>query len=99
MSVVVINALEVPEEAGPELERRFAARKHSVDSAPGFEGFQLLRPKTGQDRYLVVTQWARQEDYEAWREARQHDTGGHGGATPKPVATGNEVWELEVVDL
>ena len=44
MSVVKINAISVPEGSGPELEKRFAARKHAVDQAPGFEGFQLLRP-------------------------------------------------------
>ena len=31
MSVVKINAISVPEGAGPELEKRFAARKHAVD--------------------------------------------------------------------
>lgn len=55
MSVVKINAIEVPQGAGPELEQRFAARKHSVDSEPGFEGFQLLRPVAGENRYFVVT--------------------------------------------
>ena len=45
MSVVKINAIEVPEGAGAELEARFAARKHAVDGEPGFEGFQLLRPR------------------------------------------------------
>ncbi|MCD0174234.1 antibiotic biosynthesis monooxygenase family protein, partial [Micrococcus luteus] len=43
MSVVKINAISVPEGAGPELEKRFAARKHAVDQEPGFKGFQLLR--------------------------------------------------------
>ncbi|MGD9606652.1 MAG: antibiotic biosynthesis monooxygenase, partial [Leucobacter sp.] len=55
MSIVVINALTVPEGAGPELEARFAARKHAVDQEPGFEGFQLLRPTAGESRYFVVT--------------------------------------------
>ena len=55
MSVVKINAIEVPEGSGPELEARFAARKHSVDGEPGFEGFQLLRPVAGENRYFVVT--------------------------------------------
>ena len=31
MSVVKINAIEVPEGSGPELEKRFAARLHAVD--------------------------------------------------------------------
>lgn len=50
MSVVAINTLTVPEPARAELEKRFAARKHSVDGAPGFEGFQLLRPVSGGDK-------------------------------------------------
>lgn len=52
MSIIKINALSVPEGRGEEIEKRFAARKHAVDSAPGFEGFQLLRPTAGEDRYL-----------------------------------------------
>ena len=51
VSVVVINALDVPEGGGAEIERRFAARRHSVDGAPGFEGFQLLRPVAGESRW------------------------------------------------
>ena len=66
MSVVAINALTVPEPARPELEKRFAERKHSVDDAPGFEGFQLLRPVAGGDQYFVYTQWATREDFENW---------------------------------
>ena len=31
MAVVKINAIEVPEGAGPELEKRFANRLHAVD--------------------------------------------------------------------
>lgn len=94
MSVVKINALKVPDGAGPELEARFAARKHAVDSSPGFEGFQLLRPTKGESRYFVVTQWASEADFEAWRQTRGNHDGG-----PKPVASGAELLEFEVVDL
>ena len=61
MSIVKINAISVPEGAGPELEKRFAARKQAIDSQPGFEGFQLLRPVAGEDRYFVITRWADEE--------------------------------------
>ena len=57
MSVVKINAIEVPEGSGPELEARFAARAGMVDNQPGFEEFMLLRPTSGDDRYFVVTRW------------------------------------------
>ena len=97
MSVVKINALSVPEGAGPELEARFAARKHSVDSSPGFEGFQLLRPTAGESRYFVVTTWASEEDFAAWRDGQAKEA--HAGQSRSPVATGAELLEFEVVDL
>lgn len=95
MSIVVINALKVPVEAGSELEQRFAARKHSVDGSPGFEGFQLLRPVAGDDRYFVYTQWATREDFENWRANRAP----RDHTAQAPVATGTELLEFEVVDL
>ncbi|GAA2118148.1 antibiotic biosynthesis monooxygenase [Kocuria atrinae] len=97
MSVVKINAIEVPEGAGPELEKRFAARKHSVDSEPGFEGFQLLRPVAGDNRYFVVTTWATEEDFAAWRDGNARQA--HAGQDRKPVATGASLLEFEVVEL
>ena len=97
MSVVKINAIEVPEGAGPEIEKRFAARKHSVDSEPGFEGFQLLRPVAGENRYFVVTKWATEEDFVAWRDGNARQA--HAGEAKKPVATGASLLEFEVVEL
>jgi len=98
MSVIKINAIAVPEGAGPELERRFAARKHAVDSFPGFEGFQLLRPVKGDSRYFVVTQWASDDDFRHWADAGAKQT--HGGAEgARPVASGADLLEFEVVDL
>lgn len=97
MSVVKINAISVPPQAGPELERRFAARAGAVDSAPGFLGFQLLRPVAGEDRYFVVTHWADEESFEAWRDgdARSAHAGGSSGSGP--VASGASLLEFEVV--
>jgi heme-degrading monooxygenase HmoA len=98
MSVIKINAIAVPEGAGPELERRFAARKHAVDSSPGFEGFQLLRPVKGDSRYLVVTQRASDADFQNWADtgAKQAHGGNEGS---QPVASGADLLEFEVVDL
>lgn len=103
MSIVVINALSVPEGAGPELEARFAARKGAVDSSPGFEGFQLLRPVAGEDRYFVMTTWASREDFEAWRDggakAAHAPSSSGAGESRGPVATGAALLAFEVVDL
>lgn len=70
MSFVNITALTAPEGAGAEIEKRFAARAHSTDAAPGFEGFELLRPVYGEERYFVVTRWESQEAFQAWSDGR-----------------------------
>ncbi|KHJ74278.1 antibiotic biosynthesis monooxygenase family protein [Rhodococcus sp. Chr-9] len=95
MAVVKINAIEVPEGAGPELEKRFANRAHTVDNSPGFLGFQLLRPTAGENRYFVVTQWESEEDFAAWRDGDARAA--HAAEAKKPVATGASLLEFEVV--
>ncbi|MDV2477010.1 antibiotic biosynthesis monooxygenase family protein [Rhodococcus zopfii] len=95
MAVVKINAIEVPEGAGPELEKRFANRAGTVDKSPGFLGFQLLRPTAGENRYFVVTQWESEEAFAAWRDGDARAA--HAGEAKKPVATGASLLEFEVV--
>ncbi len=99
MAVVKINAIHVPEQAGPELEKRFAARAGAVEKSPGFLGFQLLRPTAGDDRYFVVTQWESEEAFAAWRDgdAKAAHATPEGEAPRRPVATGADLLEFEVV--
>lgn len=99
MSVVKINAISVPPQAGAELEKRFAARAGTVEGSPGFLGFQLLRPVAGDDRYFVVTQWEDEESFAAWRDgsARAAHATPEGEAPRPPVSTGADLLEFEVV--
>jgi heme-degrading monooxygenase HmoA len=95
MTVVKINAIEVPEGAGPELERRFGARHGAVDSAPGFLGFELLRPVAGETRYFVYTKWESEEHFQAWADGPAKEA--HAGERAKPVASGSSLLEFEVI--
>jgi len=96
MAVVKINAIDVPEGAGEELERRFAARAGAVEGSPGFLGFELLRPVGGGTRYFVYTRWASEEAYQAW--AAGPSRAAHaGGEQRRPVSTGATLLEFEVV--
>lgn len=108
MSVVKINAIEVPAGKGDELEARFAARAGMVDQQPGFEEFMLLRPVAGEDRYFVVTRWESEEAFQSWRNGQsfQHQhRGTHGdeasgeGERQTPVATGATLLEFDVVSI
>ena len=99
MSIVKINAISVPTAAAAELERRFSQRAGVVDQAPGFLGFQLLRPVQGDERYFVVTQWEDEESFAAWRDgdARAAHAGEGSGEPRRPVSSGAELLEFEVV--
>ena len=108
MTVVKINALEIPPQAGDEIVKRFTARMDSLSDVAGFEGFELLRP-TGdaETRWFVYTRWADQASYEGWRDgdgarnAHAQPGGGAGsesgeGAAPPPVSMGATLLEFEV---
>ena len=95
MPVVKINAIEVPEGAGPELEKRFAARQGAVENSPGFLGFELLRPVAGETRYFVYTKWETEEDFQAWSAGSGRQA--HAGERSRPVASGAALLEFEVV--
>lgn len=100
MAYVAINVLTVPEGAGEVLEQRFAARQGAVDSAPGFEHFELLRPIEGTADYLVYTRWRSAADFTAWRDG-QSFAQGHAGASDRPAggrpaASGSTVWAFEI---
>ena len=110
MAVVKINAIEVPEGAGPELERRFANRLHAVDGQPGFISFELLRPVSGDNRYFVLTHWEDEASFQTWRngpaiEAHASERGrpvgeGQGAEHGQgPVSTGATLLEFEVVQF
>ena len=111
MSVVKINVLTVPPQMRTELERRFAGRAGMVETADGFEWFELLRPLEGSDRYLVYTRWRSEADFERWHasqafhrghaQARADRAGGEGDEGTEhrpPAATGSEIWSFEVVE-
>ncbi|MBB2913868.1 heme-degrading monooxygenase HmoA [Streptosporangium becharense] len=74
-SVVKINVLTVSAEMREELERRFSGRAGVVESADGFEWFELLRPVDGTDRYLVYTRWRSEEDFTRWTESQAFQRG------------------------
>ncbi|GAA3026046.1 antibiotic biosynthesis monooxygenase family protein [Actinokineospora globicatena] len=95
MAIVKINAIEVPDGSGPELEKRFAARLGAVDGQPGFLGFELLRPTGGETRYFVYTRWETEEHFQAWMGGSAKEA--HAGERAKPVGTGSSLLEFEVV--
>ena len=101
MSIVKINAIEVPAERADVMAQRFAARAGEVGKSDGFEEFQLLRPADDRTTWLVYTRWRDEQAFDAWRSSQAFGAG-HGGqhggppAQGGPVATGSELWSFLV---
>lgn len=108
MTVVKINALEIPPQAGDEIVKRFTARMESLADVAGFEGFELLRPTGDEEkRWFVYTRWSDQASYEGWRDgdgarnSHAQSSEGAGGsesgdAPQRPVSMGATLLEFEV---
>lgn len=96
MAVVKINAIEVPEGAGPELETRFAARANAMDGQPGFLSFEVLRPVAGETRYFILMHWVDEESFQAWRSGPAMATHA-GGNRPQSMGATASLLEFEVV--
>ena len=95
MSIVRINAITVPEEAGEEFARRFERRVGEVENMAGFEGFELLRPTSGEVWY-VYTRWASEEDFLAWVHSPAFARG-HADASQQPVGHSAELLSFDIV--
>ena len=103
VSIVKINAITVPPEAGDELAHRFAARAGAVDRQDGFQGFELLRPTDDRRTWLVVTRWRDEAAFDTWVSSPAFGHGHQGAkppdgdreATAKPLAMTSELWSYE----
>jgi heme oxygenase (mycobilin-producing) len=100
MSVVKINVVTMPEDKRQRFEDRFKGRAGAVETTPGFEWFELLRPVQGTDSYLVYTRWESEEAYNAWQTGQDFDRAHEGGGdtlAPAAERSSQHVWHYEVV--
>jgi heme-degrading monooxygenase HmoA len=97
MSVVKINAINVPGERREEFEARFAARAGEVSSSPGFEEFVLLRPSDDRDTYLVYTRWRSEDDFQGWVNSPAFAHGHRAHHEQGPVSSHSELWQFDVI--
>jgi heme-degrading monooxygenase HmoA len=105
VTVVKINAITVPEDAGDELAKRFAGRAGAVDNQDGFEGFELFQPTDGRTVWLVVTRWRDEDAFQAWVNSpafghgHRGPQGGESGHAQTPVSVSSELWSYEVAQV
>ena len=62
-----------------------------VEAAPGFEGFELLRPNDEREVCLVLTRWRQEEDFQAWASSPDFRAGHSQYRQDGPVGTASEL--------
>ncbi len=98
MSIVKINAITVAPERMEEFARRFASRAGRVETAEGFEGFELLSPNDGREVCLVLTRWRSEADFQAWVRSADFSAGHAQHRAEGPVGSASEVWSFELLE-
>jgi heme oxygenase (mycobilin-producing) len=98
MSVVKINAITVARDRFDEFAQRFAARAGQVETAPGFESFELLRPNDDRDVCLVITSWSSEDAFRAWVQSADFAAGHAQEHASGPIGTASELWSFDVLE-
>lgn len=66
---VAINTIECEPAYLSRFEELFSTRAHAIDRLPGFLRMFVLRPNGNGKPYLVVSEWEKQSDFEAWTQS------------------------------
>jgi heme-degrading monooxygenase HmoA len=101
---MIIAVVRVPRPQDPAaataLEQRFAERLGMVSQAPGFLGFELLRPVEHEGTFLSISRWADRAAFDAWAgstyNAQAHGRPADAGAAPPAARGGVELYEVAV---
>lgn len=67
--IAVCNRILVHPDYHEKFEERFRERERFVDKMAGFVSFQILKPLTLGDPYVVMTIWESLEYFEAWKQS------------------------------
>lgn len=93
--IIVCNRIPVNPEHATAFEDRFANRASLVDGMPGFISYQLLRPKTDGDPYVVMTFWESENHFKAWTESPAFREGhARSGTLPPQTFAGHPKLEI-----
>lgn len=97
--IVTCNRIPVNPAHAQAFEERFADRANLVDGMDGFISFQLLRPMSEGDPYVVMTIWESQAHFKAWTESDAFKQGhARSGTLPPETFLGHpKIEQFEVV--
>jgi len=95
---VTMNRIFINEGYVDAFEERFRERAHEVDKMKGFIRNIVLRPKSGDGPYVVMTFWESEEDFSAWVHSEAFIKGhAKSGTLPKEAFSTDS--HLETYDM
>ena len=66
MSFIVANRVFLKPAFNDEFEKRFKERAGQIDTQIGFVSMQVLRPKSNDTPYVILTQWVDEQAFKNW---------------------------------
>ena len=66
MTYVVANRVFVKPEYADEFEQRFAKRAGQIEQQPGFVLMEVLKPRSEDTPYVVLTHWQDEQAFQNW---------------------------------
>ena len=70
-SFVAINYIDCDENYKGRFEELFGSRAKAIDTMPGFRFMNVLKPKTENDPYLIVSFWDSEDHFKAWTSSQE----------------------------
>ena len=95
---VTMNRIYVNSEYTELFEQRFKERAHEVDKMKGFARNVVLRPRSDEHPYVIMTFWETSDDFDAWVNSEAFIKGhARSGTLPKEAFTAES--HLEKFDV
>jgi heme-degrading monooxygenase HmoA len=66
MSYVVANRVFVKQPYAEEFEQRFRSRAGQINQQPGFVSMEVLKPRSENTPYVVLTHWENEQAFQNW---------------------------------
>jgi heme oxygenase (mycobilin-producing) len=66
---VAINYISCKPHYKERFEQLFSSRAHAIDKLPGFIDMEVLKPNEEDDKYLIVSYWASEENFKTWTKS------------------------------
>lgn len=92
---IAVNRITVDSSAeADQVVEAFRRRPKKVDQRPGFQALEVWREEEGKE-VLVMTRWARKEDFLAWVESPAFREA-HRGAAGSPGEAHGTIYEVVI---